>query len=399
MNLHINEKLKHLDLESIEELMRLYYSNEKNNKELISLYNIDIKSPSLLYKLFPPQKLDNSFCPCCESDLYINRPSKSASSYSINPEFCPVCNHIEISTCDCDFCVEKRHLERKALEEKRKLEIKNRRNLVLNHYPISNLDSLHLDDISFRDKVYLGSLLRASLAEDLSTILPVEDTNLTPNGVLTSDILKLLYSKDIIKVHPDFSSLDAFTSNSEMAYPSLFYIYKVHYLLNIKYSDCKDELINELLYPNYFTEEDVEVAYDLWREVALNECIEYLLYNMQKVKFDFSPGEKTFLLINNLLDNFSVSQIFYIIHSSIGGASRHYLEGNISKGHAANSVISRCQTKGEKILLGNWSAYDYFRPADLPQSCLSEFLFNKVLKIGDKGFTVCPSIDVISNNF
>lgn len=378
-----NEKLKHLDPDSIEELMNLYYESTKNNKELINLFNIDIKNPSSLYTLFPPQKLENEFCPYCGGNLYIKRPSKTSKLYN-SPKFCPNCKHIESEDCNCEFCIEKRHL----YEE-------NRRNLIIDAYSINESDKLNISDISFRNKVYLSSLLRICLSEDLSTIYPLENYKLSPSIDFNNEIIRTLYNDNIIKVHPLYSSLDSFTSNDERNYPEVFKMYKVHYFLNVTCNNSNEQTINELLYKNYFTEDDIEDAYLLWKKIALEECLEYLLFNMDKVKFEFSPGKKTILLFDSLLNNFSVSEIYSIIYSGISSASRYYLEGNVSKKRAANSVISRCQTIADKMILGDWNAHQYKRPYSLPQSAISEFFFNKVLEIGDKGFNCPPSIDIL----
>lgn len=242
-------------------------------------------------------------------------------------------------------------------------------------------------------------MLKAGLSEDLSTIYPVKNYKISPSFNFDLEIIRSLYDYKIIKVHPSYSSLDAFTSNKQFDYPNVFKIDEVHYFLNVTCNNSNEQTINELLYENYFTEDNIEDAYSLWKKIALEECLEYLLFSMNKVKFSFSPGKKTILLFNNLLDSFSVSEIYSIIYSSINSSSRYYLEGNISKKHAANSVISRCQTIADKILLGNWDSRHYGRLSSLPQSPISEFFFNSILKIGDKGFNCPPSIDILKNCF
>jgi len=66
------------------------------------------------------------------------------------------------------------------------------------------------------------------------------------------------------------------------------------------------------------------------------------------------------------------------------------LERTLGKKQAANSVISACQTYGEKIKIERWDFKGYSRIKDLPPSVLSEYFFNKVIRIGDKGFSMVP---------
>ena len=140
------------------------------------------------------------------------------------------------------------------------------------------------------------------------------------------------------------------------------------------------------------------MAYDIWREIALGECLDYLIYQMNKVGFNFSPGDKTVAVINELLDSFSVSQVYSIIYKGITNATRYYQEGGISKKQAANSVISRCQGFAEKALIEGWDISKYKRIKELPQSSLSQILFNKIYKIGDKCIDEVPSLEILNDS-
>jgi hypothetical protein len=98
-------------------------------------------------------------------------------------------------------------------------------------------------------------------------------------------------------------------------------------------------------------EEDKNEALIIWKEIALNECLEYFKYQMDKVKFDFNPGEKTSTVFKDLLEHFSVAQIYGIIYKAIANAIRYYQETNIARKQAANSVIGNCQRYGEKTIV------------------------------------------------
>lgn len=43
-------------------------------------------------------------------------------------------------------------------------------------------------------------------------------------------------------------------------------------------------------------------CYDLWKEVALDECKQYLLHKMSNMGFSFDIGEKTECVLNDLLN-------------------------------------------------------------------------------------------------
>ncbi len=151
------------------------------------------------------------------------------------------------------------------------------------------------------------------------------------------------------------------------------------------------DIFAEILNPTYYSKEDQEEALSLWNNIAIAECIEYLQYNLVRVGFDFSPGEKTYKTFEILLKDFSVSQIYGVIWKAIADASRLYLESGMSKKHAANTVIGSCERYAERAKNNHWDLTGYHRVKELPQSILSLFFFNRVLGIGEMGFKVPPT--------
>ena len=139
----------------------------------------------------------------------------------------------------------------------------------------------------------------------------------------------------------------------------------------------------------------MQEALELWKEIAVAECIEYLLYQLERIKFKFSPGEKTYATFSIILKDFSVSQVFGIIWRSVADCSERYLEGNISKKRTANGVIGACERFAERAKLNGWDLTPYSRVKAHPQSALSQFYFNRDLGIGEMGFNVPPNIDVL----
>lgn len=120
------------------------------------------------------------------------------------------------------------------------------------------------------------------------------------------------------------------------------------YFLNLVFPKNKQDLFTEILNPSYYSADYADEALELWKEIAVAECIEYLQYQLDKVNFEFTPGEKTYKTFEIILNDFSVSQIYGIIWRSVADASKLYLEKGISKKHAANSVIGACERYAER---------------------------------------------------
>lgn len=373
--------LSHLADTEVTRLMQRYYGGESATK-LIKEYELSVR-PSDLFKLFPPEPFDNYLCEYCNMELVVKRRSKSmknAPKYE-SDLYSPNCGHRPYySNCKCENCVqEQARLEAEQLEKIKECYSKAR-------------TPVEFSTLSFEDKVYLGTLCRALLKENLYEVSPYADTNviLAPSSDLCSEIYDQLIHKGIIAVSP-LSPVDAFVVEND-DFPNRFYTYKVTYYLNLLFPPNKQDLFTEILNPSYYSQEFSINALNLWKKIAIAECLEYLLYQLNNVGFDFSPGEKTYKTFEIILNDFSVSQIYGIIWKAVADSSKLYLEKGLSKNHAANSVIGACERYAERAKINHWDLTSYRRIRDLPQSTLSVFFFNRVLGIGDMGFEVPPTI-------
>ncbi len=365
--------LAHLSESQIDELIKRYYDWESVPK-LLKEYQID-SSPSYLYTLFPPIIYNDKQCPHCEINMEGKRRSRNQSGPFI---YCPECDHHE-GDCHCSGCA---RLELFRNECKK--------TLIRERYDFKNYEPVSEQSLSLRDKILLGSFLRNGLDENYFFINPLEKQKgiFAPTFGYEVEILRSLISKQIIAPHP-CSSSDAFKEGTE--FPNIYYIDKVHYQVNIETDNLK-ELFDRLMNPTQAVLQDssIEDLYQIWEEIALHECIEYLSFKLSKVKFPFTPGEKTITVFKDLLATFSVSQIYMIIHRCVANATSYYLEKKISKQQAANSVIGNCQRYGENALANNWRINGFRRDFDCPQSTLSHFYFSRVMMIGDLGFEKSP---------
>lgn len=392
IQIKIDKKLEHLSKEEIEGLMNRYYNNEKV-KDLIEEYKIEI-NPSILYTIFPPMICKDKVCIYCGKPMLIKRTSKSSYRYNINNAYCINCGHEDSYVCNCSHCVERRKIEKVKREEEQKKIAQRKRNLINDTYDLNKHNPVSIEQLGFREKVFLGALLRTALSENMKIIKPLEvaERSLAPTLVYTKEILRTLCYNDIVLVSPD-SIIEAFPDSSdEEEFPLVYYINKVNYVLNIENKENYEEDVADLINPKDMNEEDKNEALIIWKEIALDECLEYFKYQMDKVKFDFNPGEKTITVFKDLLEHFSVAQIYGIIYKAIANATRYYQETNIARKQAANSVIGNCQRYGEKAIVEKWDLAKYHRAYDIPQSVISEFFFNRVTKIGDLGFEIPPIV-------
>lgn len=396
------------------DLLNKYYNQGIGAEKLVSEYGLSIRSSQLI-GMFPPEETSD-VCECCGGRIVKKRVNKSTfDKYNRNPSkysselkrllYCSVCNHIPFprynEQCKCPVCSKQRQLKREQrIREEMEL-AKTRAEIVRDVFDIEDIP-VQYDDLSFLNKVYLGALILGLVSEDLYCVPPRINCNikLAPVdvwndsdgcGSLDSLIYRTLHNHHVINVDPN-SDIDSFVFDEDN-YPQSFYTFRVGYHLNLEYPENKYDLYHKILSPRFYDESNITNAFDLWKTIAMAECVEYLLYQIKRVGWSFTPGEKTRVVINELLEEFSVSEIYAIIYSSVTYACRLYEERKMGKKQAANTVVSICRTTADKIRDGKWERRSYGRIKEAPQSILSSYYFDSVLKIGEKGFTNPPNYE------
>ena len=390
--IEIHEKLRHLTMLQIESLMNKYYNGVKAS-DIIKEYNIDTTS-SKLYTLFPPIICEDIIFPVCNEPMYKERDSKSSYSWNKKKPFCAICGHTDEIICKCNYCIAEREKVRKLNEERKVRILQEKREKIKKVYDL-NIVPVNYSELNFREKVFLGALLRTSLSEDMEVILPLNDAEreLAPTIGYIKEILSYLIGRGVISVDSN-SSIDAFLDSNEekdIEFPNVYYITMVKYRINIVGDEEIKNILSKIINPKSFSDADKEDALNIWKEIALEECIEYFEYQMKSVRFDFNIGEKTIAIFKDLLENFSVSQIYGIIYKSVANATKYYQESSVSKKQAANSVIGGCQRYAERTMINNWELAKYSKIKELPQSMISEFFFDRVIGVGSLGFNMPPS--------
>lgn len=398
--IEIHEKLRHLTMLQIESLMNKYYNGVKAS-DIIKEYNIDTTSsklytlfPPIIYTLFPPIICEDIICPVCNEPMYKERDSKSSYSWNKKKPFCAICGHTDEIICKCNYCIAEREKVRKLNEERKVRILQEKREKIKKVYDL-NIVPVNYSELNFREKVFLGALLRTSLSEDMEVILPLNDAEreLAPTIGYIKEILSYLIGRGVVSVDSN-SSIDAFLDSNEekdIEFPNVYYITMVKYRINIVGDEDIKNILSKIINPKSFSDADKEDALNIWKEIALEECIEYFEYQMKSVRFDFNIGEKTIAIFKDLLENFSVSQIYGIIYKSVANATKYYQESSVSKKQAANSVIGGCQRYAERAMINNWELAKYSRIKELPQSMISEFFFDRVIGVGSLGFNMPPS--------
>jgi hypothetical protein len=359
----------------ISEICSTYWAVDEHGQfnvtvaEITNLFGINSASLLKLVKGNCAAYSDEVFCKICQEPYqFINR-----SNYN---------NFSSPASWICSDCQAQQHSNKEE----------EHRNTLLNILKSRATDALFVDDLSFRQAVYLLALIRFAANEDLSFISPYETNKtqyLSPDYEFDLSILKYLYHSGITAINP-LSDLDAFEFKEEGRFS--FYLDRVTWSFVLPEGIPHPRYLIEALESkmssdDYMNQKHDEVS-ELVKEISLLECINYLEFVVAKHQLSFTPGEKTKLILGQVLEKFSVAQAYSFIWRSAKDAAAFYMRAQVNRKHAANTVVSNIQRQYEQAIANNWDVSAFRRNYDRPQSVISQVVFNTCLKTDDGGFSL-----------
>lgn len=247
-------------------------------------------------------------------------------------------------------------------------------------------DANNLINLNILDKVFLMTALVGLADESFSYTCragSLDDAALTPDDLLDGKIIKRLLDLGLLKFPDHLKSLSRELVESD------------EFLFHLRTESLEFSILPNVL-SNFLKEMDSsevkkQIVEDggflmLCREVSLFECISFLLDQLDRHGFPFSPGEKTKVVILKCLQDYSVGETCVFIWRSVRDSASFYLRENISKIYAANAVIGNIERQYEKTKANDWVMDGFKRNNYLPQSVISRVIFNQILGTDDGGF-------------
>lgn len=255
---------------------------------------------------------------------------------------------------------------------------------------------INFDDISPTDKIYLGALLQEGLSENKEYINPLLTftNSLAPTPNFIIKIVSCLFEKRAILFHKGMDTkFIEFTDSENWRYS----IGKVQWILNIKNDTIsKGTIIESLVNPISLNELNFEEIHQLWKKIAHYEAIEYFEFKVNTI-FDvnYSIKGKTKRLLEEMINYYSVAEIYHLINKATDKAIKYHLVKISSKKHAVKLTNQYLRKFGQKAIATNKKLKKQVRSTNCPESALSKFFFNSIIKIGKDGFKTKPDINKI----
>lgn len=368
-----------IDLDEIDfmNLIHRYYMGE-TVKILLKEYGLKVSDQKFITNL-PYFEDKSSECPYCNEPMFAkgSRSKKNGGVYVDNIRTCYSCDHtIGNRKCYCYNCQDhfQQILDKDIFESKQ-------RAYTNSDYTMA----------SPKTKLAIAAILRSGQDEhDITLIRPNFlhiKTKLSPTSSMSKELISYLYDKQWI-YFDDENKESCFGIERDKIIS--FRTFETQFRLNVT-----DEftLFSELNSPD-FSDFDFSDMLMLWKNIATEECLEYLEYNLAEYNLIENTGPKTITVIQEVLNHFSISQTFMFIWGAVKDAAAYYQKDRVTKKHAVNSIPGSIQKRLDKALVEGKEVKGFRRNYNLPQSIYADLIFNKVLKLGDRAFDI--KIDVES---
>lgn len=380
------QAISHLSEEEKLILRKDYFSGMKikaiKDKYKISSFRFSLRK---CHYVFPLIGVDEE-CPNCKEKLFhLERSREDLKDTSYIILFCDSCGHQETLECNCDYCKLIRKEKVKEEIEKKRVFIRERINFE-NYVPIS------LDDLSFRDKVLLGTLIQSGIEDDFLTLKPLSSSSMPifPSDNILHLIVKELQRKHILEISPN-SKLEYFTPDYDND-TFRYYWKEVSYLINVKEFLDNQSISREFLNPHSWMLQYSKNDPAIWEEIVFWESLSLFNYILDFYHIRYDVGKETEDFFWTVTKQLPLTTVYSIIYQSGKNVAAYSKTDRCPKYVAYNSILQNMRTSRDKILSGQYQRWEYNRPEkECPQSIVSQYYFNTILKICDSYWKMLPS--------
>lgn len=260
----------------------------------------------------------------------------------------------------------------------------HKRELIQQHYLVPEDRSPNVRGLRLEHAVALQALLRVCASENGGRIDPIQTSSkpIAPGTDYIYDLLKELTSAGLIFVDPN-SATDAF--DWEIGEPERYYLDRVCWRLPgppTELSRVRAELacLHEIdAWPEHWTKQSRRLQMNL----ASHEMADYLVDRFAEHHFEFSPGDKTWEILDQICDSYSIGQGYNLIWRATRDAASFYVREECDPGRAKAYGIGALRRSFERAASAGWDIKAYRRPWGIEESEMVHIFYRLCLGVED----------------
>lgn len=287
-----------------------------------------------------------------------------------------------VGECICSTCKSK-------VEEKSAWDAFYR---VKNELNIENNSPFKLEELSLSSLAFLKALLDHSASESFSCIRPIKDNSierLAPNGMICT-MINQLRNENIISINKESNFGDLYSrTKADLEFSEVL---SIEFLVNFDkevFTQSSFYLsLSKTLLERLSDKSAITYFCRLSHMLMHEEILEFMNLMLERYRMPFVPGEKTRLVLNDLLENHSLSEIMYFIWKSVNSAAAYSRVEGISISQAANSIVGEIQRNRDNFVKRGWSFPEFTRHYKMPESILGRVIYGPVFGQVDAGFNL-----------
>jgi len=376
--------------QELKHLMARYYDGEKAT-DLIEEFQLDIAPPHLI-QLFPIRILGDMLCPYCSEPMHQRPPSRAAlrRGRSMSTPFCTRCKHKNAESCKCKNC-------KVNIREQHVLQHQELIKQLLNLRHPERTSSIRTRDLSFRQAFFLVCLGRAGRYEEDTLIRSIQchEISLAPTKDFAIKIVRFLFNQKLINIAA--SPLEYFVLDDSGDISTIWD--QIQFDPHLGVEELENACILYRLKINLLRQDRWSAAWredllEMWRELALQECLGYLDSALSSHGLACCDKTKILQVLSSTLKTNSILEICNFIQKAVDDAAGHLLKEGTSHQQAIDIVIRSIQ-KSTGRAVDEESNVKLFPKDSRCRKNIMAMQFAHILSLDEHYFTAVPSEPVL----
>jgi hypothetical protein len=336
------------------------YDEGMKTSLIIKKYNLTIKLNQLGKHIEP--LISDHKCPYCNTNLLLPKRKREIIGYKNTP-YCSQCSHEDSVFCNCENC-----LEAKEQAAQKQWQARISQAFSLN----KNLDQpFPFDSLSIEDQLWILSIILSMTAENFDRLSLISKRfPIYPDHTKTEEKIRHFIELGALQIVDVRASRENYRENIEITLQEMIF--------NLNITPSTETLYTMLQSDTGLSISPDEIA-EIEKALLISEVYELIESNLSDIKAPFTPGDKTRVLINQLVNDYDYYCIAKILWSVSSKTLRYSMDHPCPKYQMYNRFINNLEGYLRNIKEKKWSITpSEYRPVKCPETAFRK-LVNKFI--------------------